>query len=81
MTNTTLFTRAIDRLGISISELARRSNTSRARIYAIKSGADATASEIVGLSRALLLADEESAAIFLGKNVPESDKQDTAAVM
>lgn len=74
MTNAELLSEIIDRQGITISELSRRSGVSRKRIYVIKNeGSDATASEIVGLASALLLSDEERDQIFLSKNVTESN--------
>jgi plasmid maintenance system antidote protein VapI len=74
MTNAELLSEIIDRQGITISELSRRSGVSRKRIYAIKNeGSDATASEIVGLASALLLSDEERDRIFLSKNVTVSN--------
>ena len=73
MTNAELLSEIIDRQGITISELSRRSGVSRKRIYTIKNdGSDATASEIVGLASALLLSDEERDRIFLSKNVTDS---------
>ena len=74
MTNTVLLNRIIEKQGISISELSRRSGVSRKRLYAIKKeGVDATAQEIVGLAAALLLSDQERDLIFLTPNVTESD--------
>ena len=74
MTDNERLKRVIDRQGISISELSRRSGASRKRVYAILDGADATAQEIVGLSGALLMDDTERDQIFLAKNVTNSDK-------
>lgn len=74
MTNTVLLNKIIEKQGISISELSRRSGVSRKRLYAIKKeGVDATAKEIVGLAAALLLSDQERDLIFLTRNVTESD--------
>lgn len=74
MTNTVLLNKIIEKQGISISELSRRSGVSRKRLYAIKKeGVDATAKEIVGLAAALLLSDQERDLIFLTQNVTESD--------
>ena len=76
MTNTVLLNKIIEKQGISISELSRRSGVSRKRLYAIKKeGVDATATakEIVGLAAALLLSDQERDLIFLTQNVTESD--------
>ena len=67
MTDNERLKRIIDRQGIPISELSRRSGASRKRIYAILDGADATAQEIVGLSGALLMDDTERDQIFLAK--------------
>lgn len=73
MTNTVLLNEIIEKQGISISELSRRSGVSRKRLYAIKKeGVDATAKEIVGLAAALLLSDQERDLIFLTQNVTES---------
>ena len=65
MTDVKKFNDQIELLGITISELSRRAHVSRKRIYALKSGAEASASEIVGLSKALLLDDLQRDAIFL----------------
>lgn len=73
MTNKELFNAKIEKQGIPITELSRRSGISRKRIYAIKEGADATASEISALSRVLLLSEEEMIDIFLAGNVPAGD--------
>ena len=74
MTDKEKLNEIIERQGISISELSRRSGTSRKRIYAILGGADANAQEIIGISGALLLSDAERDLIFLTKNVTDSDK-------
>lgn len=73
MTNKELFSAKIEKQGIPIAELSRRSGVSRKRIYAIKEGADATASEISALSRALLLSEDEMVDIFLAGNVSKRD--------
>ena len=66
MTDTVLLKEIIKDSGVTITWLADKVGCSRPRIYKILEGGDATASEIVAISKALRLTDGTRNKIFFG---------------
>ena len=72
MTNAKLLKEKITASGVTITFLADKLGCSRNRIYSILEGSECTASEIVGLSKAIHLTKEERDTIFLSEKVIEN---------
>lgn len=70
MVDLQLLKKTIDDRGITIVRLAEKSRIERATLYnRLNNKGEFTASEIVGLSDALMLSKEERDSIFLIENV------------
>ena len=72
MTNTDLLKQTIDASGVTIVFIAEKLGCSRGRVYAIMSGSECTASEIVKLGEILHLTPKLRDSIFLSGSVTHS---------